>query len=540
MMSYKRLTVTAFAAAMCVLCRADAPAAGDTWTHGGLNYKVSQKADESLYLTLISSVTANEVIVPSSVTSNDQTLAVLAIGTDAFKNKTAITNLVLADGIEYIGTNAFYGCTGLSSVSLGSGLASIAPSAFYNCKALGEVVLPDSVTNVGSGAFYMCDGITNFVIGSGLKRIVSGGSGTYPKNAAMHLTINGDGETVIADGTFGSSKIRSVTLRGVKYIGNENLGTSGAFDGCANLESVDFGEGLVQVGKRSFFNCKSLGPVSLPDSLERIGENAFYSCTNMTRIAFGSGVRQIDNSAFYSCSGLPDVELPASVTNVALSAFSQCTSLTNYTLHAAGRRIGRGFPYNLNNLKTIRIVGDGNVTIAPQAFQAAYTSDKVRADVVELVGVKAIESASGGSAGAFYGSEIGGVTMDSAMLDIGNYAFYYNVKLGTVLIPDSVTNIGNSAFYYCTSLSNLVIGSGVKTIGPSAFLWCSSLGELSIPDSVTNIGASAFSQCNGVTNLVVGSGIAYIQSGAMPKSGLVSLVVRGKQWRDRDRRQRVP
>ena len=522
----KRLIAAVFAAALTALCRADGVAVGDTWTTNNLVYKVSQKADESLYLTLTGSVTTNEVIVPSTVTSNDLTLAVLAVANDAFKNKTAITNIVLADGIEFVGTNAFYGCTGLCSVSLGSGLVSIAPSAFYNCRALGEVVLPDSVTNVGYSAFLMCDGVTNFVIGSGLKRIESVGSGTYPKNAAMHLTINGDGETVIADGAFSSSKIRSVTLRGVKYIGNENLGSNGAFNRCESLESVDFGEGLVQIGKMSFYYCKSLGFVSLPDSLERIGENAFNSCTAATNIAFGSGVRQIDNSAFYSCSCLTDVELPASVTNVALSVFSQCTSLTNYTLHAAGRRIGRGFPCNLSNLKTIRIVGDGNVTIAPQAFQTSYTSDKVRADVVELVGVMAIESAAGSSYGAFYGSEIGGVTMDSAMLDIGDYAFY-NGKMGSVVMPDSVTNIGNSAFCNCYSLSNLVIGSGVKTIGPSAFVWCRSLGELSIPDSVTNIGASAFSQCNGVTNLVVGSGIAYIQSGAMPKSGLVSLVVRG-------------
>ena len=67
----KKLTVVAFAATACVLCRADAPAVGTVWTEGGLNYKVSQKADESLYLTLTSSATTNEVVVPSSVTSND-------------------------------------------------------------------------------------------------------------------------------------------------------------------------------------------------------------------------------------------------------------------------------------------------------------------------------------------------------------------------------------------------------------------------------------------------------------------------------------
>ena len=336
-MNYKRLVTIAFAAA-CALCRADAPAVNDVWTEGGLNYRVSQKADESLYLTLTGWVSAtNEVVVPATVTKDDETLPVLEIGKAAFQSKTTITNLVLSEGLEYIGTNAFYGCnkllgvnlpdsvavvdreafyncTAMTNVSFGSGLVTISQTAFYNCKMLGEVVLPDSVANVGNSAFYACDGVTNFVIGSGLTRIESAGLGTYPKNAAMNLTINGGGETVIADGAFGSSKIRSVTLRGVKYIGNENLGSGGAFDRCERLESVDFGEDLVQIGKYSFYGCKSLGPVSLPDSLVRIGEFAFFQCTNMTSIAFGSGVRQIDGSAFYYCSGLTDVELPENVT----------------------------------------------------------------------------------------------------------------------------------------------------------------------------------------------------------------------------------
>ena len=84
-MSYKRLMVTAFAAAACLLCRADAPAVNDVWTEGGLNYKVSQKADESLYLTLTGWVSAtNEVVVPATVTKDDETLPVLEIGKAAF------------------------------------------------------------------------------------------------------------------------------------------------------------------------------------------------------------------------------------------------------------------------------------------------------------------------------------------------------------------------------------------------------------------------------------------------------------------------
>ena len=184
----KRLIAAVFAA-LAAFCRADGVAVGDTWTTNNLVYKVSQKADESLYLTLTGWVSAtNEVIVPATVTRDDETLSVLAVADESFRSKTTITNLVLSEGIEYIGTNAFYGCnkllgvnlpdsvtvvareafnncTAMTSVSFGSGLLSIEDSAFYYCNSLGEVVLPDSLSSLGNSAFYGCNAVTNFVVG---------------------------------------------------------------------------------------------------------------------------------------------------------------------------------------------------------------------------------------------------------------------------------------------------------------------------------------------------------------------------------------
>ena len=96
----KRLATVAVGVVACMMsCRADGVAVGDTWTTNNLVYKVSQKADESLYLTLTGWVSAtNEVVVPATVTRDDETLSVLEIGKDAFKSKTTITNLVLSEG----------------------------------------------------------------------------------------------------------------------------------------------------------------------------------------------------------------------------------------------------------------------------------------------------------------------------------------------------------------------------------------------------------------------------------------------------------
>ena len=543
----KRLIAAVFAA-LAAFCRADGVAVGDTWTTNNLVYKVSQKADESLYLTLTGWVSAtNEVIVPATVTRDDETLSVLAVADESFRSKTTITNLVLSEGIEYIGTNAFYGCnkllgvnlpdsvtvvareafnncTAMTSVSFGSGLLSIEDSAFYYCNSLGEVVLPDSLSSLGNSAFSGCNAVTNFVVGSGLARVeFGGGSGRFPQNAPMHFTVNGSGETVIGGSCIYSAKIRSLTLRGVKSIED---GASGSFNDCSQLASVDLGDDLVHLGKRAFYGCKALSDVSFPDSLREIGERAFYLCTNLHEVAFGSGVGSIGDSAFNNCSALRDVEIPASVTNVAEFAFNGCTSLTNFVRNVGGQRVTAWFPSNLANLETIRIVGNGEATIAPGAFRASSTLYKVKARTVELVGVKAIEGTSG-SDSAFASAEIGIVKMDDSMLDIGDRSFYSCTKLGEIEISGSVTNIGRNAFSSCYALSNLVIGAGVRTIGQMAFHTCRALTEINLPNSVTNVGQSVFSGCDAVTNIVIGSGLGSIASNMFPRDALESLTVNG-------------
>ena len=58
----------------------------------------------------------------------------------------------------------------------------------------------------------------------------------------------------------------------LKHIGDN------AFEGCTNLEKINFPDRLASIGSMAFLNCVSLSVPPLPDSLEDIGDGAFAGC----------------------------------------------------------------------------------------------------------------------------------------------------------------------------------------------------------------------------------------------------------------------
>ena len=61
-------------------------------------------------------------------------------------------------------------------------------------------------------------------------------------------------------------------------------------------------------GRGAFSNCSSLGEITLPDSITRIGGNAF-SDSNISSINIPAGVTQIGTSIFRNCSNLGEIQL---------------------------------------------------------------------------------------------------------------------------------------------------------------------------------------------------------------------------------------
>lgn len=85
---------------------------------------------------------------------------------------------------------------------------------------------------------------------------------------------------------------------------------------------------VTEIESRAFENCYGLISVTIPGSIESIGEDAFANCVNLSSVTIENGVREIDEYAFSGCTSLTRLDIPDSVMEIERFAFSGRTDLT--------------------------------------------------------------------------------------------------------------------------------------------------------------------------------------------------------------------
>ena len=443
-----------------------------------------QPASEGLAMVLISegeytvsgigTCTDTEILIPT--TYND--LPVVSVEASAFLNNTAITSVVLPDGITSIGENAFNGCESLTSVTFGknSQVSSIGPGAFNYCYSLESITIPESVTNIGSDAFIYCYGLRSVTFGEN-SQLTSIGEGAFNwceslESITIPASVTSIGEWAFVEcyrlvevwnlsklnitagsednGYVGYYAKRVETEPSESYVYTDENGYVIYYDGkvkalinyIGNETKLTIPAGITEINGYAFSYCESLKSITVPDSVTSIGDGAFNWCESLESITIPDGVKSIGNHAFAGCSALESITIPDSVLNIGDSAFEGCTALESIT------------------------IPDSVLNIGDSAFAECT----------------ALES----------------ITIPDSVLSIGYSAFEGCTALKNITIPGSVLSIGDNAFKECTALESATISEGVKSIGDNAFYNCTNLVNVSLPDSLTSISFNTFYGC---TNL---------------------------------------
>lgn len=199
----------------------------------------------------------------------------------------------LVDG-SVLADRAYYGYQNLGSLVLPEGLEEIGEFSFAR-SSLQEVVIPEGVTSIGYGAFYHCDRLGQVQLPDTITHIA-------PKAFDHTGWVNQFFEQGIGDYLVAGDGIL------LAYKGKE--------------AQVRIPEGIRQIGPEVFQGHTEITSLTLPDSLEIIGEAAFADCDNLRQVSGMSQVRIIRDRAFYHCP-LEWVVLPASVESVGLGAFAR-------------------------------------------------------------------------------------------------------------------------------------------------------------------------------------------------------------------------
>lgn len=178
-----------------------------------------------------------------------------------------------------------------------------------------------------------------------------------------------------------------------------------------NISGVIMEDGVVDIGKGSFYNCRNLCNVRVSNNAAFISALCFSKCTSLSKVILGNKVKRIHDSAFEGCTQLESIEIPKQTQEIASSAFRSCKKLKEIKHQGSIERIGQS------------------------AFRGCKELEKF-----EFKGVYSIGSHS------FRGTALKEVHITSDTYNIGNYAFYNCRELKNVEIDENVYSLGCGAF----------------------------------------------------------------------------------------------
>jgi hypothetical protein len=147
---------------------------------------------------------------------------------------------------------------------------------------------------------------------------------------AVDVTVVKDGETVSETGAAATYKVTSAADKKVAFTGDPK-----AVGKYTIKSTIKIGNDTYTVTsiENSAFRKSKITAVTIPDTVESIGNSAFEGCVRLKSVTIkGAGLKTIGNNAFKDCKVLAKFTIPKSVTRVGKQAFMNCKKLKSITV----------------------------------------------------------------------------------------------------------------------------------------------------------------------------------------------------------------
>ena len=100
------------------------------------------------------------------------------------------------------------------------------------------------------------------------------------------------------------------------------------------------GKPVTMIAANAFQRCTQITNITMPDSINTIGEYAFQSMTALTGINISNNIRALPGYCFEGCQKLESLSIPENVTIINNRVFGNCTTLSSITIPASVQSIG--------------------------------------------------------------------------------------------------------------------------------------------------------------------------------------------------------
>ena len=197
---------------------------------------------------------------------------------------------------KLIADRAFSNCTAVTSIVIPEGVIAMGENVFLKTHCLARVEIPDSLIKMGEYAFSNCSGLNTISVS---------------ENNTVYKSIDGnlytkDGKMLIKYATGKTEKTFKIP-DGVTTVGDE------AFHNCQGLTNVEIPQSVTSLGKYVFSNCNNLTSVIIPDGITEIKMSTFHTCSNLTSVVIPDNVKKIDKVAFTNCINLKNITFKGTI-----------------------------------------------------------------------------------------------------------------------------------------------------------------------------------------------------------------------------------
>ena len=254
------------------------------------------------------------------------------ISGDTFYNSANLRKVNIPKNVKLMGNNPFAGCPNIE-VTNESPYFNLIDGVLYNkdftrliyypiAKKDDRYEIKEGCRILGKHSFYLCDNLKEVVIPSSIIKLENN-----PFSGCTKINLINKSEFYHIDNSVIYDKDYSSVIGCLNSIDTD----------CLVLKNVK------RICRNSFWNCKGIRKIVLPETLESIGYNPFVSCSN---IEFESNSKSyvVYNNALYTANksklvcypakyALGDIHLPDEVITLERGAFSGCDKMTNIHLH---------------------------------------------------------------------------------------------------------------------------------------------------------------------------------------------------------------
>ena len=412
-------------------------------------------------------------------------------------------------------SNAFFGTFNYPKTLDLNNVEKLEDKALQQMWGLKEITIGAFVNKIGEGAFTGCTSLIAIKVNPANNKYKDDDGVLYTKDGEhlMQFPTKKTGDYTVLTGTkfIDKEAFREVADAGVVTLPTsvEEIGESGFRSANIVKLIIPDNANLKKIGDFAFDHFGMTGTLKLPATLESLGAQAFGSA-QLKEIRFANGVKldAISYDCFVDMSKLERVVFEGGAPNLTMfhsRAFQNCTQL-----------------------RTVDI---------PQNVTQIETSVFVNTPMLETVVFKTPSSLKTIGKSTFSKSGIRHIELPNSVTKIEEQAFDNCANLTTVKVPASVTEIKTGAFNFCENLTAINVEAGntkyasldgmlcskdkktlvtfpagkadskytlipyFDTVGEYAFYSSNKVSNITFPKSVVNIEDRSLALCKNIKSL---------------------------------------